>query len=110
MAKRSTLRQRLEIIMQAEGWKKAELSRKAGCSRQAVTNWFNGPVVAYEMDARYAWNLADNSKSHFNPRWIALGEGPERLVPVSKQDQDLLATIRDLPPLRREALAVFLKT
>lgn len=96
--------------MKAEGWSQVALAKVAGTQRQTVNNWLNDPGYEH-MDADYAFNIAEQSKSKFNPRWIYSGDGPERLSPPpTKEEQTLLAAIRALPPSRRGGLAAFLET
>src|SRR5262245_50814289 len=80
MAKaKQNLRQRVQVIMGAEDWNQTALAKVAGTGRQTVWNWLNDPT--YErIDVEFAFNIAEQSKSRFNPRWICSGEGPERAI------------------------------
>lgn len=109
MARRPNLRERLQVIMEAEGWSQAQLARAAGCSRQAVTNWMNGDYQTIE--ARFAFNISDASRSRFEPRWIMYGEGKDRRPePPRPEEAEILDEIRRLPPAKREAIAALLKS
>jgi transcriptional regulator with XRE-family HTH domain len=106
MAK-STLKDRLLVIMRAEGWSQAQLARVAGCSRQAVTNWMIGDNLS--MDPRFAFNIQDKSASRFNARWTLYNEGPQRMDIVEPAEARMLESIRNLPKDKKAALAVVLK-
>lgn len=103
-----TLRERIVTIMKAEGWSQSVLAKKAGTARQTVNNWINNPE--YErIDADYAFNIAEESKSHFNPRWIFSGDGPERLPPrPNAEEQSWLERMKELKGRKREALLTLL--
>lgn len=95
--------------MKAEGWNQSQLARAAGTGRGTVGNWVNNETYQH-MDAEYAFNIADKSRSRFNARWIYDGEGPQMQPPEpSADEQSVLKAYRELSTPRREALAALLK-
>lgn len=106
MAKQ-TLPQRLQTVMDAMGWSRADLGRAAKASRQNVTNWMTEVSgTKKNIEPRFAFNIMDASR--FNARWIIYGDGPPRMELADPADSKLLEAISKLPPERKRALALTL--
>lgn len=106
MAK-TTLAQRLQTIMDANGWNQTDLAKAAKTTRQSVSNWMlQVSGVKGNMEPRFAWNLEDETR--FSARWIVYGDGPPRLQIADPIDAKLLEAISKLPEPRKRALALAL--
>lgn len=104
MAKKQTLADRLQHIMDEMGWSQAELAREMGCTRAAVTNYMSG--FSKQVAPKFAFRLQD--KHRWNARWILEGEPPARIEPLTAREEALLAKLRALPEERRRALDLIL--
>jgi len=105
MAK-TTLPQRLQLIMDTKGWNQVELAKAAKCSKGSVTNWMTEVSGSRNIEPKFAFNLSD--VTGFESRWIIYGEGPARMETSSAEDERLLAAIRKLPEERKRVLIVAL--
>lgn len=70
--------ERHERIAQAiavSGLKKGEIASACGVANSAVTQWINGESKSLRPENLYALAKATG----FNAKWLAIGEGPERV-------------------------------
>lgn len=98
--KTTTTAERLEKIMDAMGWDtKIQLASAAGATKQVCNHWFKrGTKIAPE----YAFRL--QNITHFNARWICLGEGAERVTELTTSEAEFLEKFREMSPRRQRAL------
>jgi len=108
MAKTTTLADRLQTIMDSMGWEtQVDLAKAAKTTRQVVQNWMKRGANQ-EIKARYAFNLQDRTR--FNARWIIYGDGPERIVDMSPDEQRMVAKYRKMPVDKQAAFSTLLET
>jgi SOS-response transcriptional repressor LexA len=67
----ANLSHRIQIVLNETGWSQAELARKAGTSRTAVSDWLNDKVK--NLSAQVAQNIS--RETTFSISWLATGEG-----------------------------------
>lgn len=113
------LAERIKQVIQESGLSPAEISRRLGVSRAAVSGWSNGAVK--NVRAKHVYGLA--KLTGIRAEWISLGTGskyqadsqseqPEPsggdmlcdLQYVSKKEHDLLQVFRRLPVEAQEML------
>lgn len=69
-----TLGQRVKHAVDESGLTGEQIGVRIGCSREAISQWINGPTKNIKNELLFAF--AD--VTGFRARWIATGEGPQR--------------------------------
>lgn len=103
--KGSTLRERVDYILDETGWTKTELAKRMGCKPSAVTNW---RARDGNMRARYAYTL--QAKDGWSAVWILTGELPAKLAPEDKERTTVLAELGAFSVDRLKLMLALLKT
>lgn len=67
--------ERIAKAIRESGKSKSRIAAECGVSPAAVTQWLTGESKSLKADNAYNLAIATG----FSPRWISLGEGPERL-------------------------------
>lgn len=94
------LSERIRRVIKAvtdTGKKQKDLADHCGVNPSAITHWKNGETKNLKFENLF--KMADYSG--FSPRWIAIGEGPERSaelpgVQLTSHESALLSIYRDM--------------
>lgn len=78
-----------------------EVSRRAGCTKAAISNYERGYAKSVTMDLLFPLAQA----LEVSPQWLATGKGGyDALAVRSDQEKELIATYRTLPPSLQDHL------
>lgn len=69
-----TLGERVKHAVVESGLSAEQIGARIGCSREAISQWINGPTKNIKNELLFAFC----DVTGFRARWIATGEGPER--------------------------------
>lgn len=76
---------RIKNLRLQAGWSQTKLGKKAGgVTKGAVSQWEKGDIK--NMELHRLFKMADAFKRE--PRWLAIGEGPEFPPPLPKKDDE----------------------
>lgn len=89
---KKTLSERITQILKDLEINQVELAELAGCTKGNVNQWIKSSKPESTMAPEYAYEIAD--KTNYEPRWLMIGEGPEKRDPPEKQEQALLDLYR----------------
>ena len=78
-----------------------EVSRRAGCTKAAISNYERGYAKSVTMDLLFPLAQA----LEVSPQWLATGHGAFETIAVrNEQERELIATYRTLPPTLQDHL------
>ncbi len=78
-----------------------EVSRRAGCTKAAISNYERGYAKSVTMDLLFPLAQA----LEVTPQWLATGKGGFDVIAVrTEQEKELIATYRTLPPALQDHL------
>ena len=75
--------ERIAKAIAASGKQKQQIATECGVSNASVSQWISGESKSMKPENLYA--LAE--ATGFNPKWLAIGEGPERPVQVVEAER-----------------------
>lgn len=78
-----------------------EVSKRAGCTKAAISNYERGYAKSVTMDLLFPLAQA----LEVTPQWLATGKGGFETIAVrTDQEKELIATYRTLPPALQDHL------
>ncbi len=89
---KKTLAERAQQLLDELEITQVELSKMAGCTKGAGNQWLKASNIDSIMSPEYAFNIAD--KTNYEPRWLMIGEGPEKRASINKREEALLDLYR----------------
>lgn len=96
----NTLPERIDFLLSETHWSPAELARRAGVSRAAVTDWRNGKVKRLTVDVAARIAAACN----VDAIWMATGAGVARPDGATPQAKSPEWPFRTIDPARYQQL------
>lgn len=89
---KKTLSERTQKILTDLKINQVQLANLAGCTKGAVNQWLKASSMDSVMSPEYAYRLAD--QTDYEPRWLMVGEGPEKKSGLNQKEKALLDLYR----------------
>ena len=89
---KKTLADRVRQMLSELKINQVELAALAGCTKGNVNQWLKADRLESTMGPDYAFRIAD--ETDYEPRWLMIGEGPEKKVVLNQKEKALLDLYR----------------
>lgn len=94
--------ERIAKAIAASGKQKQQIANECGVSNASVSQWINGESKSLRPENLYALAKATG----FSAQWIAIGEGPERLIEANAELIGMMSPWDSSTPLHDDEVAI----
>ena len=94
--------ERIAKAIAASGKQKQQIATECGVSNASVSQWISGESKSMKPENLYA--LAE--ATGFNPKWLAIGEGPERPIESNAEMIGMMSSWDGSTPLGDDEVAI----